>query len=402
MKTKEKALPLLCCLVYFTSYITRINYGAVIPAVIADLGITKGQAGLAVTGCFITYGLGQPVTGWLGDRVPPKYIITAGLLGTALCNITASLQNSVAVIAAIWCCNGFFQSMMWPPLLRIIAETMPGERYRRTCVNVTTSANIGTIVVYLTAPLLISLGSWRLVLALPAAAALAVALSWQGLVTAGREAKARPKPAADGHTEAPVSTWRLLLLSGMPLILGGIALQGLLRDGITTWMPTYISEAFHLEAGVSILTAAVLPIFAVICIRLSDRVYCWCGYNELVTSILFFGISAVGALLLFLFFDNVLLSVLLMALICGSCHVVNQMLISYTPVRYEAYGRVSTMSGIVNAFTYLGSALSAYGFAAIADRWGWRPLVLVWLAGALAGGLLCLANLRRWKSFIGR
>jgi len=75
-------LPVIFCLVYFTSYITRINYGAVLAEVILDLGITKGEAGLAVTGCFIFYGLGQPIVGWLGDRYPINFFRhrTAGIL----------------------------------------------------------------------------------------------------------------------------------------------------------------------------------------------------------------------------------------------------------------------------------------------------------------------------------
>ncbi len=56
---KVKHFSILCCLVYFVSYITRINYQASISAIITDLGITKDLASIAVTGSFITYGLGQ-------------------------------------------------------------------------------------------------------------------------------------------------------------------------------------------------------------------------------------------------------------------------------------------------------------------------------------------------------
>ena len=50
-------LVLLCCAVYFVSYITRINYGAVLVEIISDKGITKAAASLVVTGSSITYGL---------------------------------------------------------------------------------------------------------------------------------------------------------------------------------------------------------------------------------------------------------------------------------------------------------------------------------------------------------
>lgn len=407
----QSFLPILFCMVYFTSYITRINYGAVISEVILDLGITKGAAGLAVTGCFITYGLGQPFVGWLGDHVPPKYIITAGLIGTSICNFAASVQSSPYIIAAIWCINGFCQSMMWPPLVRIIAETMPADNYRKTCVNVVTAANLGTVIVYMVSPALIQFGSWRMILVLPACIAITVALVWQIFVKAGTSAhiaataadtKGGANTAKSGASgaSAPVSTASLCILSGVPFILGAIVLQGLLRDGITTWMPSYISEAFSLGTGISILTTTILPLFAIACVRLSAKVYSRCKNNELIASILFFAIAAVCCLLLYLCFDRILISVFLMAVICGCTHAVNQMLISNMPVRYAPFGRVSTMSGFFNAFTYIGSALSAYGFAALAEILGWKTLVLIWALCAGAGTLLCIVNLKRWTAFI--
>lgn len=390
-------LPVMFCLVYFTSYITRINYGAVIAEVILDLGITKGEAGLAVTGCFIFYGLGQPIVGWLGDRIAPKHLITIGLLGTAICNGFASMQKLPSVIAVIWCFNGFFQSMIWPPLVRIMAETMSGDSYRKTCVNVITAANAGTVLVYLAAPMLIRIGTWRLILILPSAIAVLTALIWLLFVKAGQTSKMTPKTDPKSGS---MSIGRLSAMSGIPFILCAILLQGFLKDGITTWMPSYINESFSLGTGISILTTTVLPVFAIICVRISAKVYDRCRKNELIASILFFGIASVSCILLYLNDHQIVISVVLMAIICGCSHAVNQMLISNMPVRYTPYGRVSTISGVFNAFTYVGSSLSAYGFAALADRYGWKPLILVWAFCSVGGTVMCVMNLKKWTGFI--
>ena len=166
-----------------------------------------------------------PIVGWLGDRVPPKYLITVGLLGTACCNALASIQHLPSVIALIWCFNGFFQSMIWPPLVRIMAEAMSGDAYRKTCVNVITAANAGTVFVYMIAPLLIRIGSWRWLLMLPAFAAVAVACIWQIFVKAGRtanvvrtaQASTGDRPSGSSAT-ASLSAKQLSLMSGVPLI----------------------------------------------------------------------------------------------------------------------------------------------------------------------------------------
>ena len=67
----------------------------------------------------------------------------------------------------------------------------------------------------------------------------------------------------------------------LPLILIRIVIiiQGALRDGVTTWMPSYISETYKLGSAVSILTGVVLPIFSILCFELTSFIYrkitCW-------------------------------------------------------------------------------------------------------------------------------
>lgn len=62
---KPRSIMLLFSGVYFVSYLTRINYAAVISAIIADEKISASYAAVAVTGAFVTYGAGQLVSGWL-------------------------------------------------------------------------------------------------------------------------------------------------------------------------------------------------------------------------------------------------------------------------------------------------------------------------------------------------
>lgn len=83
---KPRSIMLLFSGVYFVSYLTRINYAAVISAIIADEKISASYAAVAVTGAFVTYGAGQLVSGWLSDK--------AGC-GGAYCNIGCKFIRSV-------------------------------------------------------------------------------------------------------------------------------------------------------------------------------------------------------------------------------------------------------------------------------------------------------------------
>lgn len=73
-------------MVYFFSYLTRYNYSVVLVDIINSEGFTKVDASAALTGMFFTYGLGQLVSGYLGDHVEPTLLISVGLLSTSILN----------------------------------------------------------------------------------------------------------------------------------------------------------------------------------------------------------------------------------------------------------------------------------------------------------------------------
>lgn len=56
---KASSLIALCAAVYFCSYLTRQNYATVLVEIIESEGVSKAAASAAITGMFITYGLGQ-------------------------------------------------------------------------------------------------------------------------------------------------------------------------------------------------------------------------------------------------------------------------------------------------------------------------------------------------------
>ena len=85
-KKEVNKLAILFSITYMISYITRINYGAVISQMVIDTGISKSLLSLALTGSFITYGVGQIFSGILGDKFSPKKLVTSGLVATVLMN----------------------------------------------------------------------------------------------------------------------------------------------------------------------------------------------------------------------------------------------------------------------------------------------------------------------------
>ena len=184
----------------------------------------------------------------------------------------------------------------------------------------------------------------------------------------------------------------------MLFVMVAIILMGMLRDGVTTWMPSYIAETYHLSNAVSILTCVVLPIFSIVCYQGANILHRKRFTNPITCAALIFAAGAVSALGLMLTTGRVaLLSVLFSATLTGCMHGVNLMLIAMVPAYFKRFGNVSTASGVLNACTYIGSAGFTYGAARLSEELGWSFTLWTWFAIAVAGTAICLCSIRPWK-----
>ena len=166
-------------IVYFVSYLTRINYSAVLLEIVNSRGISKTEASLAVTASALSYGIGQLVSGYFGDRIKPHRIVFAGLLCTAAMNFILPLFASTAATVAIWTVNGFAQAMMWPPIVKILTAKTEGADYQKATVMVSSWGSSGaTIFVYLVSPLIIHSMGWKAVFFFASTAALLMSAAW--------------------------------------------------------------------------------------------------------------------------------------------------------------------------------------------------------------------------------
>lgn len=402
----SRLLAALCIATYFVSYLTRINYGAVIAEIVAAEGYTKSAVSMAVTGSFVTYGVGQLLSGYLGDRVKPQLLIFIGLLTTSAMNFLVPLVVEPHYVLILWCINGFAQALMWPPMVKIMSLYMTDDEYKTNCVKVSWGASFAMIVIYLIAPLFIRLTGWKGLFVFCASVALVYAFVWKSGVArvteklAGRSDRTEENGIAAESTAVQTAMNRKTVVFMIGCIMLAIAMQGSLRDGVTTWMPTYINETYHLGSAISILTGVAMPCFSIVCLQLSSWSNRKLIRNEMLCSAAWFLPGFLGSLVLsFLPASSAVLSVVLSTVVTGSMHGVNMILTGMIPPYFKKSGNVSFMSGLLNSCTYVGSALSSYGFAVVAERKGWNAVMPVWAAAAFAGVVLCLAVVRPWKRY---
>lgn len=410
-------LTALCCAVYFTSYLTRKGYDASILAICEETGLARTAAGLASTAAVALYGSGQFVTGFLADRFDPRRIVFLALLVTASCNLAMPMAAGAACVpamAALWAVNGFSQAMFWPPLVKIIADRLSPERFKSAVFWISVASNASIVAVFLLVSGCIRFAGWRTTFDVVAVAAFAMAAIWRGAMFRSRRAtppsgdsSAESKESSKGGAARGSNVQRsktpilpLLGASGMFFAMGAITCQGVMRDGIEVWAPSIVRDVFGLGTADSVFSVTLLPVFGVASMAAARALRRALG-GEIKSAAALFGIGLVCASALFVSGGWALwFGLPVLATLSACMHGANLMLIGELPGRFSKYGCVGAVSGILNAFTYVGAAASIYGFAAIHERFsGWRPVFALWIAVLAAAMCLSLRALAKWNRF---
>lgn len=410
-KDKEKILSagtllfVACWAAYCASYLGRINYTAALTAIVADGVFSKSHAGFIGTVYFFCYGAGQIFSGILGDRVSPYKMVGTGLVGTVCANIIMPLcSSSYITMSIIWGLNGIVQSMLWTPILYIISNILPEEQRSRACLHIASSFPIGSLLSYVISAAAIKFASWHFAFYIPAGIIACIFVFWclaagkTSKILGRREKKTLP---VQENTGAKVSLGKLFIVSGAAVICVGILVQGMLKDGVTSWVPTLIKEKYNVSASFSVLLSAVLPI-----INLSGAWFATKLYeglfklNETAAAAFCFALTLIPLTgILFVGHYPIALCVIFFALFTTLITAINHLVITLIPVRFAKYGCASTVGGIFNSCTYIGSAISTYGFGAVSEKFGWTATVIFWIILGAIGVAVCAVLMRRYGRF---
>ena len=183
---------------YALYYFVRKHFSVVMPALEAELGISKVQLGIFLTLNGIIYGISRFVNGFLADRFSRRKLMSLGLVLSAVTNLVICFSPSmnsfmnvldtegkatmtlVYIIGTLWVLNGYFQGMGVPPCISLMCHWIrPSELATKQSIwNASHSIGAGLISV-ICGFLLKHYGysAWQLCFAVPAAIALVGAVA---------------------------------------------------------------------------------------------------------------------------------------------------------------------------------------------------------------------------------
>lgn len=389
----------LCWIAYFTSYLGRLNYSSAMTVMIKETVLSKSQAGFISMTYFFAYGIGQLLNGFLGDKVNPRKMIFLGLSISGAANLIMGCFADFGIMAAVWCINGYAQAMIWPPIIRIFAEMLEEKTKLRFCINIISTQALGTLASYLLSAAVIYLNGWNGVFFAAAALLIAAALLWdikfrkieKFSMEFGIEDGTKDGIKSSSRKVNQVPFLSILTGSGILVILIPVIVHGVLKDGVTSWVPTYISETFLTSPALSILVTTVLPVINLTGAYAAQYLYRKWKKQETKTAACFFLAATVSLLCLWLFGSkSLLLTVILLSVITASMMAVNTIFVNLLPLRFERAGRVSTVSGFLNSMAYLGCAISTFTIGLMVQNNGWKNTILSWLCITFLALIICI------------
>ena len=401
----------VCWMAYSFSYIGRLNFSASMTEMTNSGVLLKSEAGAVTTGFFICYGLGQFLSGWLGDKVPPRYLVFTGLTCSSLINFAISFGPPVALMTVLWSANGLSQALLWAPICRIVSDRVHTSRRQKACTALATTMAGGTLFAYVLSALLISAKGWSASFVCGSVCTLAAALVWIFVTTKiekdtekNGEIEEMPVRIDDSgeavpHDEIPSNFIKLLLVSGLMTLAVASGVQGILKDCMSTWVPTFISDMFEMSPVISILTGSLLPVFGLFGPYLANYIMARTR-DELSSLFILFVISSVALALLALFGRfSIVVSIVALAATYACSLGQNMFIVGTIPMYFHNVGKVSMITGTLNAVSYLSTAVLSWITGALVDGAGWGIVMTLWLILSCVAAVSVIFAKRRWNKF---
>jgi len=397
--SSQKTLLTICIAVYTSAYVCRLNLSAALGGISGAFSLTMPQAGLLQTLFAILYAAGQLVNGAIVDHVNPVRHMLTGIAGTAVCNFAMGLCPSYHALLAVWSVNAFFQSMMWTPIVRLIALHFHDETLRiRAQGALAFTLVVGHFGAWLISGFLSAYVAWRYSFIVPAVIAAAVCLFSIRLFARHDAIRALPPQprASSGAAQASGSALHVFAASGFLLVLFTCVLYGFIRDCVITWTPSILGRLSP-SGAVSSAFTLILPVINMAGVYLGFALRIR-GTNPYAVIVIMMVFAALCSALLLPGCGMLLLSILL-GLICAAMYGANTMLTALIPMEYDRVGRTGMAAGLIDSCIYLGSALSGVIGGYIYEQIGPTSLYATWILAAAVSAVLVHAGARISRRF---
>lgn len=373
-------------------------------------GVSHADAGLVSTMFFFAYGAGQIINGILCRKYNARFIITFSLLVSAAINLAVFFLPSFFTLKYLWLLNGFSLSFLWAVLSTVLSRCLSDENLKKAVVIMSISTPAGTFLAYLLGALFTKVDFFNLSFLVGAAALFAIGALWffsYGKLTSGKtygksgeiaDKNGEVATAEVLHTDENYSAEKRNAMITLVFLGVFAVINNLVKDGLSTWMPSVLKEKYELSESGSIALSLALPFLSVfgafVATRVNDKTK-----NFVFTSVIFFAVSALlMPIIIWGDLGGFVLPLCVFALIALLMTAVNSVVTTMAPMYMRNFFFSGTLAGALNGCCYLGSTISSYGLGKIADDLSWNAVFIIIFAFCIAAVVLGGAYFIRGKA----
>lgn len=383
---------------YASFYLLRVNMTMAMPFMQSELGYSKTQLGAVISLGAIFYGCGKCLSGYLGDRVNARYMMSFGLLMSALMTFCMGFGSYLTWFFVFGTLNNCFQSMGWPPCARLLNHWYSPRELASKWALWNSSQQIGCCIVLVSAGFIIEQYGWRYMFFIPAALCVFLAVFLFNRLRDTPESLGLPSIeehhglVSNQNENDEKLTYRELLMTRVlnNKLVWYVCIANffvyVVRMTVFTWAPTFLSEFKGSTIKLAGFQTAVYDFAGIfgglLAGYLSDKVFK--GHRGRVGAILMFLLmgcvfalwkSPAGATAL-----HFLIMVCVGFLISGP-----QILVGVAASDFASKRAAGTASGLTGTFGYTGTCVAGVGIGAIVDNFGWDWAFIMITISALLG-----------------
>lgn len=390
-RKKAAAIGGICTVSYLTVYFSKNILGITSPEIIEDGRATAAQIGRFSSIYFIVYAVGQLINGALGDRIKPKYIISAGLLfGGICCALFPACFAETWLACLVYAVMGFSLSMVYAPTVKLISENTLPQYAIYCCLGLQFASNFAAPIVGLLASVIRWSSLFVIGGILLAACGTIMFLFLTCLERRGHIQYAVRRTGVEKKSGGV----RILVRNGIIKFSVIAAVTGAIRTSLVFWLPTYISQrlGFSPSASALIYTAAGIVISlnafasAILYRSLKNRMR-----PTLMISFFFAAVSLLAAN--FVSHSILNLGFMVFAIFASNC-ADSLMWNIYCPGLRDT-GMVSTATGYLDFLSYIAASVTSTLFALAVEGAGWSTLIMICFSLMCVGFAASLTGKKR-------
>lgn len=364
------------CVAAFMSMASMRLCDPLLPAFVADFGVSMGEAAHTVSFFAVAYGLMQLVFGPLGDRYGKFRVITAAVLACVLGNALAAASGDMDMLLLARGLSGATAAGIIPLSLAWVGDAVAYERRQAVLGHLMVATLLGTAFGQWVAGVLADTLGWRWAFAM---LALLFAATGAQLLRMSATRGPRHGPAEEGFVRG---LGRVLAVPWARWILGLTVVEGAFAFAVFAFIPAHLHDSFGLPLNAAAAIGALFAAGGLVYALQARRMVAALGERGLAT----LGAGLLGACLLVLafmpFWVLALPSCLLAGLGFTMLHATLQ-----THATQMAPALRGTATALFGASIFVGQSAGIVAAGLAVDQLGFR-----WVF-ALAGGVIVLLGL---------